>query len=237
MIRKLIREGALFVVNHSGGKDSQAMTIRLARVIPRDQLVIIHAHLPGVEWEESVEHIQKTALGIEVHVCQAVKTFFEMVEHRGKFPDAHRRQCTSDLKRGPIEKVIRKIVAGRENKTVVSCMGLRADESPGRAKKETFKLDEKNSKAGRTWFTWLPIHSMTTDEVFNTIHGADQKAFWIYYAGMTRKSCCFCIMASKHDLKTAARLRPKLAQRYIETEERLNFTLQMSGIPLKQLIA
>ena len=234
-IRKLIRDGALFVVNHSGGKDSQAMLLRLARIVPKDQLVIVHAHLPGVEWDKSLEHIQETALGIEVHVCEAVKTFFQMVEHRGKFPDAHRRQCTSDLKRGPIEKVIRKIVAGRACKTVVSCMGLRGQESPGRAKKEVFKLDAKNSVNGRTWYTWLPIHSLTTEEVFAEIHGAGQKAFWIYYKGMSRKSCCFCIMASAHDLKTAAALNPDLYRKYVETEKRLGFTLQMSGKTLPQI--
>jgi DNA sulfur modification protein DndC len=235
-ILKLIRSGALFVCNHSGGKDSQAMLLRLARIIPHGQLVIVHAHLPGVEWENSVDHIRETSLGIDVHVCQAVKTFFEMVDHRGKFPDAQRRQCTSDLKRGPIEKLIRHLVATRKNKTVVNCMGMRAQESPGRAKKEVFKLDTKNSVAGRTWFNWLPIHSLTTKEVFSTIHTAGQRAFWIYYEGMTRKSCCFCIMASQHDLRTAARLRPELAQQYIDTEKRLGHTLQMSGKPLTELL-
>jgi len=211
------------------------MTIRLQKVIPAKQLVIVHAHLPEVEWDNSEAHIRETAKGIEVHVCEAVKTFFQMVEHRQKFPDASRRQCTSDLKRGPIEKVIRKILSTRTNKTVVSCMGLRADESPARSKKEVFKLDEKNSVAGRTWYNWLPIFRMSTTEVFDTIHGAGQKAFWIYYKGMTRKSCCFCIMASKHDLQTAAKLRPELYAKYVATEKRLNHTLQMSGKGLEEI--
>jgi len=234
-VRQLIADGALFVINHSGGKDSQAMTLRLAALIPKDQLVIVHAHLPGVEWDNSLEHIKETALGIEVHVCQAVKTFMQMVEHRGKFPDAHRRQCTSDLKRGPIDKIIRALVAKRTNKTVVSCMGLRADESPARAKKETLKINDRNSIAGRTWFDWLPIHEMTTEQVFSTIHDAGQKAFWIYYKGMTRKSCCFCIMASKGDLTTAAKLRPELYAQYVETEKRLGFTLSMSRKTLPEI--
>lgn len=42
-VRELVERGALFVVNHSGGKDSQAMTIALQSVIPTDQLVLIHA--------------------------------------------------------------------------------------------------------------------------------------------------------------------------------------------------
>ena len=58
-IRALIREGTLFVVNHSGGKDSQAMTILLQRIIPKEQLVIVHAELPEVEWGGTVDFIKK----------------------------------------------------------------------------------------------------------------------------------------------------------------------------------
>ena len=41
--RELIRAGALVAVNHSGGKDSQAMTILLSRIVPRGQIVAVHA--------------------------------------------------------------------------------------------------------------------------------------------------------------------------------------------------
>ena len=56
--RDMIRRGALVAVNHSGGKDSQTMTILLARAVPRDQLVVVHAPLGQVEWPGTVEHIQ-----------------------------------------------------------------------------------------------------------------------------------------------------------------------------------
>lgn len=246
-IEQLIQQKALFVVNHSGGKDSQAMTILLHQLVPADQLVIVHAHLPEVEWDGTLVHINHTALGIPVHVTQSVKTFFEMVDHRGMFPDANRRQCTSDLKRGPIEREIRVIAKQRQSKIIVNCMGLRADESPGRAKKEALKLNIKNTlwpfswKAsrklveGRPWYDWLPIHDWSTDQVFDTIHKAGQKAFWIYYAGMTRKSCSFCIMGSQGDLKLAAKLRPGLYEKYVQKEKELGHTLQMSRKPLEEI--
>lgn len=235
-IRELIDRGALFVINHSGGKDSQAMTIKLADMIPRHQLVIVHAHLPEVEWDNTLEHIEQTSYGIPVNVTQSRKTFFQMVDHRKRFPDAHRRQCTSDLKRGPIEREIRAILKERNLKLVVNCMGMRAEESPGRSKLTTFKLNERNSKAGREWYDWLPVHDMKTQEVFDLIHAEGQQAFWIYYKGMTRKSCCFCIMASRHDLTVASRLRPELYKRYVEKEKELNHTLQMSGKPLTEIV-
>jgi 3'-phosphoadenosine 5'-phosphosulfate sulfotransferase (PAPS reductase)/FAD synthetase len=241
-LRQLIRAGALFVINSSAGKDSQAMTIRLMRVIPNDQLVIVHSHLPGVEWDGSVEHIKKYSADVPVFVTQAKKTFFEMVDHRQKFPDAQRRQCTSDLKRDPIDREIRRIAKERGKLLIVSCMGMRAQESPNRSKLKTFKLSERNSKAGRTWYDWLPIHSKATTWVFDTIHNAGQKAFWIYYRGMTRKSCRFCILGSQHDLKLAKALSEEMGQgqiyqEYRAREEKYNFTVSMSRKNLDEMTA
>ena len=48
--RELIHHGTLMAINHSGGKDSQCMTILLSRLVPREQILIIHAPLGEVEW-------------------------------------------------------------------------------------------------------------------------------------------------------------------------------------------
>ena len=58
--REMIRAGTLVAINHSGGKDSQAMTIMLSRIVPRDQLVAVHAPLGDVEWPGTIEHIEAT---------------------------------------------------------------------------------------------------------------------------------------------------------------------------------
>lgn len=63
IIQGLIDRGALFVVNHSGGKDSQAMFIKIRALVPKEQIHVIHAHLPGVEWEGVMEHIDDTCQG------------------------------------------------------------------------------------------------------------------------------------------------------------------------------
>lgn len=226
-IQKLINGKALFVINHSGGKDSQTMTLLLSKIIPDNQLMIVHAHLPGVEWPGNIEHIQKTAPDIQLKVVQAVKTFFQMVQHRQKWPSPKNRQCTSDLKRGPIEKAIRHELKARSELIVVNCMGMRAQESSGRAKLKTFKRNGRNSKAGREWYDWLPIHHLLEKEIFQIIAENNQKPHWAYSQGMSRLSCCFCIMANKNDLKTAARLNPALFQKYVETEKELNQTIMM----------
>lgn len=228
-ISKLVQRKALFVINHSGGKDSQAMHSKLIALVPKEQLLVIHAVLPEVDWEGTEQHVIDNIGDVEYKSVVAVKTFFEMVSKRGMFPSPKYRQCTSDLKRSPIEKCIRHYLKANPQFSglVVNCMGLRAEESSARKKAETFKLNARNSKAGREWYDWLPIHDMLIGEVFETIENAGQKPHWAYQAGMSRLSCCFCIMSSKQDLKTAARLNPKLYARYVQVEKDLDFSFLM----------
>lgn len=225
-IGSLIEKGALFICNHSGGKDSQAMFAHLRKSVPQNQLIVVHAHLPEVEWEGTFQHIEKYLNGHRFEICSATKTFFEMVEHRGMWPSSSTRQCTSDLKRGPLEKLIRNISKELRNKLIVNCMGMRAEESPARAKKEAFRFSDRNSKAGREWYEWLPVHEWTEKEVFDCIKQAGEKPFYSYAAGMKRKSCCFCIMACQSDLKIASELRPELLRRIVETEKRIGHTFK-----------
>lgn len=233
----MIASGALFAVNHSGGKDSQAMLLRLLAIVPREQLVLFHADLGEVEWAGAQDHIAATGFGLPVVVALPNTSFFAMVERRGKFPSPSIRQCTSDLKRGPITRELRRYLKAnpRFSGQVVNCMGMRAAESPGRAKLVTFKRNDGNSKAGREWFDWLPIHDWSTADVFASIAEAGQQPHEIYGRGMSRFSCCFCIMASAADLTTAARLNPSLYARYVETEQRLGFTLSPSCRSLPEI--
>lgn len=235
-IQELINAGALFVINDSAGKDSQVMKLKLIDLVPKKQLIIVHANLPGVEWDGNYQHILKYAQGIEVFEVQAKKTFFEMVERRGKFPSPQYRQCTSDLKRDPIQKFINNYALANGFGIVVNCLGLRADESPARSKKITFQFKAANSCKHRQQYEWLPIHDMKLADVFSTIKSAGQSLHWAYEKGMSRLSCCFCIMGSERDLKTAASLMPQLAGKYIELEERLNFTMSMSRKTLKEIL-
>lgn len=246
-VQTLIDGGALFVVNHSGGKDSQAMLIRLLEIIPARQLVVVHASLGEVEWEgaQDLAERQAAAAGVPFIVARAVKTFFEMVEHRFKvrpgpnspcWPSAANRQCTSDLKRGPIEREARRYARAHGFTQVVSCMGIRAAESSSRSKLAPFKRNERNTITGRAWFEWLPIFGLTTAEVFATIYRAGQQPHWAYAAGNERLSCLFCIMGSARDLANGARHRPELLARYVEIEQRTGYTMHMSRKPLMQLV-
>ena len=228
-IKELAARGALFVINHSGGKDSQAMFIKMRALVPANQILVVHADLPGVEWEGTESHARRYCEGYDFTTVRAGKTFLETVAKRGFWPSPSMRQCTSDLKRDPIEKAIRHALKGRDSKLVVSCMGLRAQESCRRAKtcQEPLKLNTRNSKAGREWYDLLPIAEWSETEVFEAIADAGEAAHWIYAAGMGRCSCQFCVMASKADLQKAAVLDPVAYAKICAMEVQIGQTLTM----------
>lgn len=246
----------LFFVSHSGGKDSQAMYLYLTRelLIPEDQIVVIHAHLDGVEWPGVIEHIEDTITAGTLNTVRSQwkdgspKTLLNMIERRFEtrpdvpsFPSAAYRQCTSDLKRGPIQKFVRHTMKARGATVAVNCMGLRAQESAARAKKDTWKLNSALSKAGRTVYDWLPIHGWTTLQVFSYIESHGQEAFHAYKGGNERLSCMFCIMGCTSDLRHAARVNPDLAGKLVDLEHRTGYGMfgkdntleaRLAGIPI-----
>lgn len=222
-IQDFIRRGATFVVNHSGGKDSQAMFSYLRKLVPESQLIVVHADLGRVEWPGAQEHIAATVGNIPVHITRARRDLLQMIRERGMFPSPSQRQCTSDLKRGPIERTLRQLGI----KLIVNCMGMRAEESPKRAKLSPLKFSDRNSKNGREWYDWLPIHDWPVGDVFAEIKSAGQEPHPIYALGMSRFSCCFCIMSSQRDLTTAAGLAPELYKEYVMLERTTGQVMMM----------
>ena len=244
-VEALAASGALFVANHSGGKDSQAQLIKLLEVVPAAQILVIHASLGAMEWPGAMElaRDQAAAAGLPFIVATATKTFLEMVERRFEgrpevpsWPSASTRQCTSDLKRGPIQREVRRFAKANGYKVIVNCLGLRAQESPGRAKRKEFS-HMRISNSVNTWYEWLPVHNLSTVEIFDTIEQAGQKPHYAYALGNDRLSCVFCIMASKKDLATGAAHNPGLLEQYDALEKRTGYTMHMSRIPLAELSA
>ena len=238
--RETIRAGALVAVNHSGGKDSQAMTILLSRIVPRAQLMAVHAPLGEVEWPGTVEHIEATLPASVPLIFAPVasgKTLLERVEERGMWPSGKARWCTSDFKAGPIQRELRRYLRAhpRFGGRLVNAMGMRAEESPSRAGKAPWRRNERMSVAGREVFDWLPVFHLSTEEVFRVIREAGQWPHWAYAEGMSRLSCSFCILASRADLRRAAELRPDLYRAYAALERRIGHTLSPSRIPLPEL--
>lgn len=234
---ELAGEGAQIYVSHSGGKDSQALYAWVMERLPRDQVTVVHADLGEIEWSGVQDHIRAN-IGHELNVVQAVdrdgniKTFFDMVRHRARtrpdvpaWPSSATRQCTSDLKRGPIEKFIRAHMTENGHRVGVNATGIRAEESAARAKRAAAGINKRLSKAGREVWDIAPLHDWLEAEVFEQIRQVGQKPFWAYAAGNKRLSCVFCIMGCGGDLANGRKHRPELFEKYCELERETGWTM------------
>jgi len=246
-IKHLIEDGAIFYCSHSGGKDSQAMSNFLREIIPAEQLCYVHANLGEVEWDGVISHIKNTIDGL-LNIVQGKNTLLQQVEKRFQtrpnvpsWPSPRYRQCTSDLKTGPIMKFIRNDLKARGKSTGVNCVGIRAEESSKRAQKQSFSLNVKGTvskRVTRTLYDWLPIFDWSEAEVYDFIDAAGQKPFWAYGdrgSLNSRLSCVFCIMGSKSDLRHGAKENPELFQKYLNLEKKTGYTMFQSkgeNIPL-----
>lgn len=226
------------ILNSSGGKDSQVMldvVAGLARAAGvSDRVVVAHADLGRLEWPGTLELARAQAehygLRFEVVRNRKWRDLLHRIESRGRWPDAQNRYCTSEFKTGQVLRLMTGLVRevrdvfilGRRVR-ILNCLGMRAQESPARAKKPPFGPDAKaTNKTLRKVDRWLPIHHWTEDQVWDRIRSSGVPHHPAYDAGMPRLSCSFCVLASRSALVLAAQLRPKLAAEYAAVEERID---------------
>jgi 3'-phosphoadenosine 5'-phosphosulfate sulfotransferase (PAPS reductase)/FAD synthetase len=235
-----LRDYEICLVNSSAGKDSQATldvvatAARAAGVLER--LVVVHADLGSAEWdgvpELAAEHAAHYGLRFEIARRERdgqVETILDRVEQRRMWPDAARRWCTSDHKRGPIRKVMTRLVAEiRDTRTgadrpvrLLNVMGLRAEESAARARRTPYAPNPGATNGRRRVDDWYPIHGWTVAQVWDRIAAAGTRPHHAYSDGMSRLSCRLCVLSSRADLVCSARLNPELAQRYADVENRV----------------
>ncbi len=193
LIDQLLRAGAALMISISGGKDSQAMLKALFRDYKNHgwtgTLLAIHAHLGRMEWPETLGEVRRQCdlLGIELLIVERPQgDFLDLMIDRmhtvaGQgvpfWPSPSARYCTSDMKRAQIDKKL------RAYEIVISAEGVRADESPKRAKKPIMELRsqicasrlkklsieealEQRQPGERVAIDWRPIHSWSEESVW-----------------------------------------------------------------------
>ena len=82
---------------------------------PLDQMIVVHAPLAEVEWPRTIEHIERTLpdrVPLMLAPVTSGKSLLASIEERGRFPSPSVRWCTSSLKRGPIERELRRYLKG-----------------------------------------------------------------------------------------------------------------------------
>jgi 3'-phosphoadenosine 5'-phosphosulfate sulfotransferase (PAPS reductase)/FAD synthetase len=226
------------VINTSAGKDSQAMMEYVVRLADeagvRDRVVAVHCDLSRVEWKGTRE-LADLHCNLYYHIPLFVVhrekgDLLDQVEARGMWPDSGNRYCTSDQKRDQVAKLHTKLVSesnisGRQVK-ILNCMGLRAEESPARAKKTAFEVNKRQTNGKRLVMDWLPIHTWTTVKVWEVIEASGVPHHYAYDLGMPRLSCVFCIFAPKDALVVAGKHNPELLDEYIRVEAKIDHTFK-----------
>lgn len=230
------------LINTSAGKDSQAamdLTVDLARTAGvLDRVTAVHCDLGRVEWKGTRElaEEQSRAYGVpRFEVVARDRDLLHQIEHeRGKFPDMARRYCTSDQKTSQVRKLITQLAretraaGGRAQPRILNVLGIRAAESPKRAGMEPFEFDAPASSGARHVTRWLPIHSWSTQDVWDRIRASGVPHHPAYDLGMPRLSCVLCVFASKEALLIGIKHNPELAQEYARVERAIGHTFRQN---------
>jgi len=219
----------------------------------RDRLTVVHCDLGRVEWEGTAELAERQArhygLRFEAVRNRNWSDLLERIESRGKWPDAQNRYCTSEFKTNQVKRLATAMVADLRTARpitfrhrpvrILNCLGLRAEESPTRAKKVQFKHHDSRSgwtNGRRSVDEWLPIQDWTVADVWARIRASGVEHHPAYDLGMPRLSCSFCVLASKPALVLAAQQRPDLAAEYAAAEVRMDHRFRM-GLSMAEIIA
>lgn len=230
----LLAAGALLVVSVSGGKDSQAMVDYLVELLrwlgydPKQRLVLVTSNLGRAEWDVT-EHLQGTAQhygGLELFEVKPVRDLITSIKRRGMWPGARTRYCTSDHKRAPIQKFIRRIAKERGASAVIHCTGERAEESHTRRTLLPMEEETALCTSTRRVVRWRPVLTTTEDTVWARIRKSGYPAHPMYAKGLRRLSCRFCVFGSKADLLVARREDPELFAEYVDMERTMGHTFR-----------
>lgn len=220
--------GAPVAIGVSGGKDSCAAAIatieHLRAIGHRGEVVLIHADLGRVEWDDSLPTCARLAAFLGVELLVVRRSAGDMMDRwLQRWRDNVRRYaqlscvtiilpwstpgmrfCTSELKSQPMAQALVRRFPGRR---IISACGVRRDESKDRSaaltSEENKLLDKKT--LGTTGVDWNPIAAWTSDDVFAycAARGFEMHEGYARF-GMSRISCAFCIMANGSDLAASA---------------------------------
>ncbi|MEU0237629.1 phosphoadenosine phosphosulfate reductase family protein [Nocardiopsis sp. NPDC006198] len=237
----------LVVVQISAGKDSQVALAQAAHAVERagvpERLVVVHADLGAAEWEGAkdlaVEHARHYDRDLRIVARRRedgqVETILERVEKRGMWPGpGNARWCTSDHKVGPGLVLLTALVkdlreSGRVTDRpvrILHVLGMRAEESSERAKKDPYRYDKRASNGRRHVDVWLPVHAWTVRQVWDGIRAEGTRHHFAYDAGMSRLSCTFCPLASAKDLRCAYEHNRAKGNLYLAMEKRIGHRFQ-----------
>lgn len=148
---------------------------------------------------------------------------------RMKFPqvaaDLSCRWCSAYLK----IDVLCKVLANSpeyQNKRLLVVTGERAQESPSRARYQTFERGRGHApKRGRHVDHWRPVHGWSTADVWAIIRRHGVVPHPAYYIGWGRLSCMTCIFGSRCQWATIRQIAPARFEKIAAYEEQFGRTI------------
>jgi len=97
-----------------------------------------------------------------------------------------------------------------------------------------FAFDAHSSNGRRHVDVWLPIHTWTTEQVWQRIRASGVRHHPAYDLGMPRLSCCFCIFSPRSALLLAGKHNPGLLAEYVITEKAIGHAFRLE-LPLASI--
>lgn len=210
----------------SGGKDSTVLATETNEYLNRigftGTRILVHSDLGAIEQHESATICRRLSdhLQIPLHTVLPLRPMLEQWEFRAEsvarrfinletvristpWSSSKLRFCTSQLKTTPICSYLKRTFPG---KMILNAIGLRRQESAGRAKKQ---ITQENNllvgkKLGTRGITWNAILDYSLEDVFlaHKRHNFPLHEAYTKF-GLSRVSCSFCVLASESDLRAS----------------------------------
>lgn len=150
--------------------------------------------------------------------------FLDLCLWKGRFPSTMARFCTEELKRNPMaEQVLAPLLSDPNTGEVWSWQGVRADESPKRAKLP--EMDEVSDGL----INYRPILRWSAADVFDFHRKHGVKWNPLYEQGMGRVGCMPCINCRKDELREIAQRFPSEIERVAEWERLVSMASKRCG--------
>ncbi|HRH45181.1 MAG TPA: phosphoadenosine phosphosulfate reductase family protein [Pyrinomonadaceae bacterium] len=235
----------------SGGKDSDVLALELNEYLDsinfQGERVLIHSDLGEIEHSDSLPTCERLAkhLNLPLIVVKPNRPMIERWEYRWECnverfinlksvkistwaSSAQWRFCTGEEKTTPICRKLKELFPGQN---ILNVVGIRGEESAGRAKKpvslENKLLSSKCTETtGRTWF---PIRDYQLEDVF-LVHQKHGFALHEAYSknGNSRVSCVFCVLAGESEFRASLNdpRTHQIYRRLVELEARSTFSFQ-----------
>lgn len=205
-------------INVSGGKDSTALLLwTLEEEMPNCRYVFADTGNESPILYEYMDYLEK-ATGVTIERVET-EGFLELCKRKQRFPSAKARFCTQELKLIPLAKYM----DAAEDCTHQVWVGVRAEESPSRAKLGPFSGSDVKyppRKVSRQIIN-RPLLDWTWRDVFEIHSRHDIKPNPLYKMGMNRVGCFPCIMSRKAELREMFRRFPEVIDRLRDWEEQV----------------